>query len=395
MGGLKMKDQEKEIWKWTIDCFSDKEIANFAQGMEIKIPGFRQINSANKNFKLLRPKLIQAICQPKNINDLKGFFQSLTNKDIQNSDDFFGKNKEELLEIIENSTIKPSWLFCLLLSSDEENDVNNAYDLFAGWKEEGKLDFLENRAGESEDRETEPEGTNQTNHEQESNYALLENDLAEALKIVKSLEKKLNKSEHKNEENKAKIATMQTSFETQKKLWKEEKKDLVHQMQTLKSELGKIKNKSIRVTTEKEEGQKKFNQQLEELKKKDAEIASLNAELLNTRTALELEKNHIENPREVTPVQTNKPVSKIKVAIIGDPKNTRVQHYQKFDLDIVEVAEIEDEKNKQVFDHADQIWVLNYKTPIRAKKRVRSLLNGRPIKEFDTFVDLENYMVKG
>ena len=80
--------------------------------------------------------------------------------------------------------------------------------------------------------------------------------------------------------------------------------------------------------------------------------------------------------------------------MIGDPKNSRIQKYPKFELTIIEGPDVQEEIHLAL-DRLDQIWLLTYKIPTSIQKRVRSLGKGKHMKEFATFNDLENYMLKG
>lgn len=374
---------EKELWKWILESFSDEGIANVGHNLGIKIPGFRQINPQQKNFKILRQKLIQEASHPRNANHLREFFQSLA-EETPDFQQYRGKTIEELLQSIEEE-IPPSMLFSALLTSGDEEDAKKANEIFNQLTAENRLDELERKA------DLKAEDADET--DLESQLKQLQEELKQAQQKILNFEKKMKKSEQKNEELKTKATTAKAAFEHEKKQMKDEKKALQQEIQALKGENGSLKNQLAAFTPEKESLRKKVDQQTADLTKKNDEIARLNALLLKLRT--EQDKEPKEREHDVQPVPVPAAVEKIKVAVIGDPKNTRVQRYKKFDLTIIEASEIKEEKNNNFLHAAEQIWLLTYKTPRSIQKRVRNLVQEKPIQEFATFIDLENYMMKG
>ena len=111
---------EKEIWKWILDNFSDEGIAAIAQIFEIKIPGFRQLNSQQKNFKIVRPKIIQAALHQRYAQDLNEFFRETTEEEFE-IESFKEKRIEELVQLVEEEMSLSILLSVLLSSEDEEN----------------------------------------------------------------------------------------------------------------------------------------------------------------------------------------------------------------------------------------------------------------------------------
>jgi chromosome segregation ATPase len=382
---------EKDLWKWILDNFSDNGVASIGRNLGLKIPGFRQINPQQKNFKVLRPKLINEALSPKNINDLKGFFNSVAEEE-EKFLEHRGKSKEELLSLMEEE-ITPSILLSVLLSSDDENDINNALVLAEQLTEEGRLDQMEKYAegnfgfedGTVEEVEAKPSANN--------------DDIKQLQQKIVALEKKLVKSEQKNEELKAKVTEVQNALNADKKQWKEEKKGLTQEIHTLKSQQGGLKSSAEAAYAERDSMEKKMEQQKSIMKKKEEEISRLNAVILNLKTQ---QKNNSEEESvaaETGITEQDHPSiqeeNRINVAVIGDPKNTRVQRYPKFNLNILESSDIEEEKQKDIIETADQIWLLTYKIPRSVQKRLKTVLKGRDTQEFATFVDLEKHMQKG
>lgn len=386
---------ERVIWKWILDGFSDNEMANIGKILELKVPGFRQINPKIKNFKILRPKLIYEALVPKNASKLKRFFNTATEENADNLE-YRGKNQEDLLLAI-GKEIAPSVLFTALLSSSEEMDVRNAIEIYAKLEAEGKLEQMEKLAEEDlEDADT-------TDGKEDQKWTESQEELKEAQQKVISCEKKLKKSEQKNENLKAQINSVQLDFDTERKEWKEEKKKLIKEIQMLSSENSKLNSEAEAAHVEIATINKKYEQQQVVTKRKDEEISRLNALILKLKTNSTREERQAESSKakaagaaqqeiDATPVAEE---NKMQVAVIGDPKNSRVQRYKKFNLNIIEASEIEEERNKNILDSVNRIWLLTYKTPRGAQKRIKSMLKGKEILEFATFIDLENHMKKG
>ncbi|NKE03991.1 hypothetical protein [Mesobacillus selenatarsenatis] len=382
---------EKDLWKWILDNFSDNGVASIGRKLGLKIPGFRQINPQQKNFKVLRPKLINEALSPKNLGDLKGFFNSVAQGD-EKFLEHRGKNKEELQTLMEEE-ITPSILLSVLLSSDDENDINKALELAEQLIEEGRLDQMEKYA---EDNFGDEDGSEE---EVEDESSIKDVDLKQLQQKIAALEKKLVKSEQKNEELKAKLIDVQNALNSEKKLWKDEKKGLTQEIHTLKSQQGGLKSSADAAYAERDSMEKKMEQQKDIMKKKDEEISRLNAIILNYKTQKKNSPEEESVVGETVNAGQDQPSIqeeiRINVAVIGDPKNSRVQRYNKFNLNIIESSDIEDEKQKDILEAADQIWLLTYKIPRSVQKRLRGVLKDRDTQEFATFIDLEKHMQKG
>lgn len=374
-GGKKM---EKEIWKWILETFTDERIANLALSFGIKIPGFRQINPQQKNFKMVRPRIIQEALHQRNAQKLTKFFQSAAKKQPE-IESLRGKSLEEQLQAVEKG-LTPSILLGLLLSSEEEEDQARAREIYIKLIEEERLELLEKQVDEKMEMAENIEG------EQGETFKHLQNELKLAHQQIEKIEKKLKRFEQKNEELKSQETQAQTKLKNERKQWKEEKKYLLHEVQTLKAEQGSLKNKITSVSSEKESLQKKLEKQRETLKIKDDEISRLHALVLKLNTDLEkIPSSHLIPEAK----------QKIKVAMIGNPKNNHLQMYKKYDLTIIEATEIQEEKNRTVLNSSDQVWLLTYKTPRSIQKKAKSIVKEKQMKEFSTFLDLENYMLKG
>lgn len=383
---------EKDIWKWLLDRFSDEGLASLASVINLKVPGFRQINPKLKNFKLLRPKLIQEAVGPKNLSNLKDFFDTFYEE--KSDVDYRCMSLDELLEAA-GEEVAPSMLMTVLLSSDQEEHIQNALDLFEKLTKEGTLEELEKQANEKNADEDDEEEEESEEDESEVNHELIL-----ANKKAAELEKRLKKSEQKNEALKAQIAAAQTSFDLEKKQWKEEKKKLTEQTQALSRENGKHKNEAAAALKERDALAKQLEQQQSAIKQKNDEIARLNALVLKLKTESQKQGPPTEEPiAEASPIHDSVEVaredSQLNVAVIGDPKNSRVQRYKKFNLTIIEASELEEEKNTALLETADFVWLLTYRIPRGVQKRIKSMVEGKKIQEFATFIDLENHMKKG
>jgi hypothetical protein len=376
---------EKEIWKWILESFSDETIAKVGTNLNLKIPGFRQINPQQKNFKLFKPQLIKAALQPKNIQKLRNFFASASEED----DELLkhrGKSIEELIDSVKED-LPPSILLSVLLTSPNEEDNKQALELFTKLKEDGNLDLLEVQLDDSEEKSIE--------NETEQQLEPLKEELDTVLKKVTSIEKKLRRSEQKNEELRAKILAEQTLRDKEGKKSKDENKRLLREIQTLREERDEYKLNLEKVTLEKASLKKELEQTMLLIKTKDDEIARLNALVLKLRTDAEKSAETTVRDEEVEHADEPLRESRVKVAVVGNPKNARVQEYSKYELIIVEGSEIAEKLEDNSLSTVEQIWMLTYITPKRVQRKVKSLLMGKELQEFESFEELENHMVKG
>lgn len=374
---------EKDVWKWILDQFSDQELANLGKVLELKISGFREINPKLKNFKILRPKLIQEVLLPKNLVKLRDFFNSIT---TEKSDefDYNGKNPQELLAALDEE-VSSFLLITALLSSENEENKKNGIEIYKKLKAEGTLEQLENHGDPSDEEEV------------EESAAELKNEMLLLQQKLQTFERKLKKSEQKNEQLKSQLTSVQSSGEIEKKNWKEEKKKLLQQIQTLSNENGKLRNQTDAVLIETERMKKQLEQKEIDMKQKDLEISRLNALILRMKTKKQEDFRSTGNEVQGTTTAQVSTVQnpQVNVVVIGDPKNSRVQQYQKFNLTILDAPKIEEEKSKKLLESAENIWLLTYRIPMGVQKRVKIMLEGKELLEFATFIDLEKHMKKG
>jgi hypothetical protein len=189
--------------------------------------------------------------------------------------------------------------------------------------------------------------------------------------------------EQKNEELKSKETSIQSALQTEKK----RSKELSQEVNSLKGEIGNLKHKLKTASPDTTLLQKKMDNQAATLKTKVEEISRLNALVLKLNTELGKLSTIKEKKVETAPAAS----SKIKVALIGDPKNKGLEKNSKFELSIFEGPEV----TSQGLDGLDQIWLLTYKIPRSVQKRVKSCVSGKPIFEFTTFTEIEHHMLKG
>lgn len=396
---------EKQVWKWILDKFSDESIAELGRVSGIKVPGFRQI-SVQHNFKILRPRLITALVNSKNMSTLKDYYDPFSDEDDELKG-YRDKTVEELLTLVETD-IKPSDLILILLSGEKPEHIEKAMEIYSRLSDEGTLDVFEKK---NEDKKAEGESS----LEEEASIILEANNLKVAQAQIKSLEKKLKKAEQKNESMKASSLHEKESNEKLKKQWKEEKKTLNLEIHQLKSEHGKMAteistlNKENQSLLSERENLKKtketihqenailrseVEQQKNTLKEKEAEISRLHALCLHLRKASnQPEEDQSEEMK--SHVKTRKNGGKSKIAIIGDPKNGKVNQNDNYDLIIVDANEVENQIHTGLFEQTEQIWLLTYRTPIKAQRRIKSVYSDKTLREFATFLELENFMLKG
>lgn len=380
---------EKEIWKWILDGFSNEGIANIALRLGIKIPGFRQLNPKQSKFKIVRPKIIMEALKPKNEQSLVDFFEIVAKKQTEaEAESLREQSIEELLEIVEDG-LPPSLILSVLLTGEDEEHRAKAEELYTTLNEQGKLDLLEQQADEMvEDEEIEDEEDN-------LRVKTLQEELKSAQQQIDKLEKKLKKVEQKSDDLKLKEAKAKTELKNERNRSKEEKNTLLNEINVLKGEVGNLKHQVKSFPSEKENFQKKQNKQSELIKTKDKEISRLNALVLKLTADLEKLPEKLDRTAEKHESMSSAN-PKVKVALIGDPKNTKILKYvNNLELTILQGIEVEENETYIVLNSSDQVWLLTYKIPRSIQKRVRARTSQEKIKEFATFNELENYMLKG
>jgi chromosome segregation ATPase len=368
---------DREIWKWILDSFSDEEIAMISEIFRLKIPGFRQINPQQKNFKMVRPKIIQSALHQKYAEKLNGYV--ITRAEVQldvKVASLRKKSVKTLLQLTEED-IKPSILLGILLASDNEKEREKAEKIYSKLKTEQKLNVLEKQVG-GDSSTTEIEEP-----QDQDSFKALQEELKLAQQTIDKLGKRLKKLEQKNEELKSKETSIQASLQTEKK----RSKELTQEVNSLKGENGSLKHKLKTAFPETTSLQKKVDNQAATLKTKEKEISRLNALVLKVNTELDKLSTIKEKMVHTAPTSS----AKIKVALIGDPKNKGLEKNSKFELNILEGPEI----TSKGLEGIDQIWLLTYKIPRSVQKRVKSSVSGKPIFEFLTFTELEHHMLKG
>ncbi|MDM5326284.1 AAA family ATPase [Neobacillus sp. CF12] len=268
---------EKEIWKWILETLNDEGIAKIGQSIGAKRPVFRQINPHHKRFKILRPALIQEALHQRNAKILKYFFDEIAEEDGELVS-YRGRSIEELLLAAEEE-ISPSILFSVLMSSEEEEDIEKATEIFRTLRDEDKLEAFENRSEAKVEEVNNPEEETQANQLQEEMKVALQ-------KNVK-LDRKIKKLEKNIEELKVKDTVAQNAIKNERKQLKEDKKGLSQDNHSLKKEVDTLKKKVLELTSEKVLQQKQLDKHVNTIKAKEDEISKLHARMLKERTELE------------------------------------------------------------------------------------------------------------
>jgi DNA repair exonuclease SbcCD ATPase subunit len=374
---MEVTNMDREIWKWILDSFSDEEIAKLSSKFNLKIPGFRLINHLQNNFKIIRPKIIQSAMNKKYAEKLNNYV--ITRAKVQldvKVDSLRKKSIKSLLQLTEEG-IKPSILLGILLASGNEKELAKAEVIYSKLKTENKLFKFEKQAGE-DDTNTEVKVI-----QDQDSLKTQQEEFKLAQQSIEKLDKRLKKLDQKNEELKSKETSLQTSLQTERK----RSKELSQEVNSLKGEIGSLKHKLKTASPDTTSLQKKLDNQAATLKTKVEEISRLNALVLKLNTELDKLSSKKNKTVETTPEL----LDKIKVALIGDPKNKGLEKNVKFELNIFKGPEV----TPKGLDGHDQIWLLNYKIPRSVQKRVKSCNSGKPIFEFTTFTELEHHMLKG
>jgi hypothetical protein len=145
---MEVWNMDREIWKWILDSFSDEEIAMLSHIFRLKIPGFRQINPQQKNFKIVRPKIIQSALHQKHAEKLNDYVLTRAEVQLNVKVESLGKKSVKTLLQLTEEEIKPSILLGILLASDNEKEKAKAEKIYSKLKIENKLNEFEKQVGE-------------------------------------------------------------------------------------------------------------------------------------------------------------------------------------------------------------------------------------------------------
>jgi chromosome segregation ATPase len=363
---------DKTIWKRILESMPNEDFIRLTSACDINVKGFRKITP--ENFKMIKQKLLMEALKNNNLKrisilfDKKSEFLTLQDED---EIDFRTMTKEELLAAYE----KGAELFEILgslHSSSEAAHINLAIE----FEKEISHKKIPDTTIEVETPEKSIDIEN------------IGRELELARMRVLSAEKKLAKAQQKNVEWQNRYNQVEAELSSAKRNWKDEKKEFIRFKTSLQQEVVTKANLVKKVEEQIFELSNKIKQQEIELLDRNSKISHLNAKLLNSNGFQGISDN-----QEMITDESNAQ-NKIKIAIIGNPKNKRVVENNHFDIVVFEVSDIEHAIDTNAFDTFDEIWLLTYKVPTTKQKLVLERLKNTVL-EISTFINLRAKVERG
>jgi murein DD-endopeptidase MepM/ murein hydrolase activator NlpD len=375
---------DKTIWKKILESMPNEDFIKLTNACDINVKGFRKIS--HENYKVVKQKLLVEALKNNNLKritmlfDKKSEFLSL-NDTLEDEDvDFRSMSLEELFETYENGSELFEILGSLHSSSNPEH-INLA------------IEFEKQLSLKNSQIDLEEESIIEIVQEQhQDDMEQLKKQILEARKAISNLEKKVTKSLQKNTELQTRFNHLEVEYSTAKKNWKEEKKEWTKSKTMLQQEVVTKQNQINKFDIQKEELQNKIKLQEKDLLEKNAKISHLNAKLLNSnqpQNESTLQQDSLINSNTHTKTDRKK-----RIAIIGNPKNKRIEENSHFKVEVFEVSELEKAFETNTFEAFDEIWLLTYKVPTTKQKLVHEQLK-KPIVEISTFINLRTKVEKG
>ena len=367
--GLKHMDKEK--WKKIINTITDSSLASLTAVWGLKINGYRQITE--KNIKKARKPIIVEALKGKNLADIIEFYDTMATADYSESEilpnNIRERSVEDLLKLHEEGLELHIILGCLHASDEEIH-----HELANNFETKLKDNYDVNSIEEVE------------KHQEESAPTIQEVETTSNKELSK-LQKKFDKTVAKTEEFKKKIQELEKKNTNLKAKHKEEKQAWIKEKALLQQEIGNdkatVKKELEQLNTLKEENEK-LKQKIDEVK---AENNHLHAKLLKVNS------DKISGSSQTNDNSTSN--NKLQILLIGDPKNRIFDNDTERSFDICSPNEALDvmecgEKSSAY----DEVWFLDYLVSPFTKKKIKKCCHNE-MKEFKDFTQVKAYLEKG
>lgn len=266
------------------------------------------------------------------------------------------KNRRELVDMMANGQKKPSYVLTALMTSRETAHLTLAKSLFKDLGTDGRLEKWEH-------------ANNQDENEKTKKHLYI--------KEIKELKRKLD--------NEAK-----TFNKVEKKLSQQLQRSQ-KEIQKLYNEIDKRKEESKKMMQSIQQSKQDLSERDKKLGEKDAEIQKLKRELAILHEKLDENKEtipsfkHKNNQSQKFVQKKHLNTSKEKAVMIGDPKNSKLyQLLSRFDVTIIDSADIEDPTKQNILKDSKHVWLLTYRVSNRNQNLVREYVQHR-LKEFSDF----------
>ncbi|KWZ65489.1 V-type ATP synthase subunit I domain-containing protein [Bacillus altitudinis] len=314
---------DKELWKEIIGVIPDTELIRIIKSLNIKIKGFRELNTKN----ISSSKKIVTVQLMNNSEKIIKYYNNLNIKPMNSGKQISSEyirslGKEKLITLYEDG-LNLHFIFGALLSSEKTEHHNIAKD----FKILILKKYQKNNLAEI-----------QMNKDNE------QSGIAQNVKVnVKKIEKKLDEYKKKNQQ-------LTKELNTLSKKYKEDIKVLTDSNNVLKKELKSEKETS---------------------KANEKKMVEINSELFRYNQQLREAQEMLSNTNEVASSIEEAQNLFSEILILGDPQNEIIDNLRKKGLNVVNTRDILQISNTDFIKSFSEIWILSFLVPAQYKRRIK------------------------
>lgn len=338
----------RQVWKWIYEMMSDEDLVGLANAARVKVPGFRSVNI--EQIRILRPRLIQTMSTGKDLTRVKHAMDEHA-MECERCSSYRHKTQAELLQDIDSGD-NPIKVLTSLLTSSESGQQMLAELLYENLQASGRLNELANRAAEVR-REIEV-------HEAIHGNLMKQND--EQSKLLKKYEERIGKLE------KSEASFNETKAQLDEKI-KQLHANLEEQLEQMEEERSRWEEERALLLRQLEEKQALLDQK-SWVAPASVEVAA-DAEVSNGRSG-EMGQD-----------------GRTPVVLVGKLPSVESENYE---IKSVEIHQVEQAFEQNLFKGADQVWVLTYEAPLGTQRKLRRGVDRERLREFHTLKELQRHI---
>ncbi|MGO0060600.1 hypothetical protein ACTID9_11425 [Brevibacillus fluminis] len=357
---------DKDLFRKTLEISSNEDLFQFAKLLNLRVPGFRTVTL--DTMRLQRPKLLQALLAPRNFVT----YMEKVKEHAEGNSTYQEYTAEQLTAQIRNRSDYLLRVIAVLIASNDHSLLQKAHDI-----------FNEIEKSPSERGNEEPSTLAVTESSKNINEELQQLNL-----LLSQERKKLKLAQDKNDEYKQKLKELQKELEDTKSKARLDKKESDKRCRDLESALKQSEQNKEKVMDE-------LNRAQQLLKENAAEISRLHALCMTIKekpTASHPNHDALETRQKEAASLSNEAPQKTKVLMIGNPQNTSIRNWTRFDVVIIENRDIETKLNEESLQGIDQVWLLSYKVPARQQSFVQNVVPKEQLHTFSNFIEIQKYV---
>jgi len=338
----------RQVWKWIYEMMSDEDLVGLANAARVKVPGFRNVTV--EQSRILRPRLIQSMSTGKDLTRVKQAMDDHATE-CERCSSYRHKTQPELLQDIDSGDNPIKVLTSLLTSADSGKQML-AELLFETLQSSGRLADMTNKVAEVR-REIDL-------HEAIHSNLMKQND--EQSKMIKKYEERIGKLE------KAEAIFNETKAQLDEKI-KQLHANLEEQLEQMEEERARWEEERAGLLSQLAEKQALLDQK--------SWVASAVVEVAADTEAsdgLSAESGQ---------------ASKTPVVLVGKSPTVASANYE---IKTVEVHQVEQAFEQNLFQEADQVWVLTYEAPLGTQRKLRRGVERERLREFHTLKELQRHI---